>query len=189
VQVCPNSAHEPASKPTQWPCALPRAAEHFEPAQQSPSTVQVAPSEPHAVPQTNGGEAFGVGLGMHGRLLQQLALVAQATPAPTHWTGAQRGVPVVSSTQLATFWHWPLQQSQLALHDIVANLQMSPSGLQPCGVAQVPTVDGGVNTQVTGVAGPPGRPEEPQQSPSLVQVSPAMWQPDGGMQTNTPVGA
>lgn len=66
----------------------------------------------------------------------------------------------------------PAQQLQLSLHDCVFSLQMSPSGLQPIGFRQTPIAEGGVMSQVTGLPEPPGRPAEPQQSPSLVQRSP-----------------
>jgi hypothetical protein len=82
----------------------------------------------------------------------------------------------------------PLQQSQEALHDMVGSLQMSPSGLQPTGFRQTPTWSGGTMSQVTGTAGPPGSPAEPQQSLSWAQVSPTPRQPLAGRQTSTPVG-
>jgi hypothetical protein len=74
----------------------------------------------------------------------------------------------------------PLQQSHDELQLIVFSLQTSPSGLHPIGLRQIPTVDGAVMTQVTGLPEPPGRPAEPQQSPSCVQRSPTGWQPLAG---------
>ena len=73
---------------------------------------------------------------------------------------------------MSSFSQFPLQQSQDELHDIVLSLQTSPSGLQPIGLRQMPTVEGAVITHVTGLPEPPGNPAEPQQSPSLVQRSP-----------------
>jgi hypothetical protein len=74
----------------------------------------------------------------------------------------------------------PLQQSHDALHDVVCSLQTSPSGLQPIGLRQMPTVADGAMSQVTGFPDPPGRPAEPQQSPSFVHRSPTTWQPLAG---------
>ena len=89
---------------------------------------------------------------------------------------------------MSWFSQLPLQQSHDALHDIVASLQTSPSGLQPCGLRHTPTTKGAVMSQVTGVPEPPGRPAEPQQSLSFVHRSPTTWQPLAGWQTRTPVG-
>src|SRR5262249_5585103 len=75
-----------------------------------------------------------------------------------------------------------------ALHDIVASLQTSPSGLQPIGFRQTPTANGGVMSHVTGLPDPPGSPSAPQQSVSFVHKSPTTWQPLAGWQTRTPVG-
>src|SRR6185437_12267271 len=66
--------------------------------------------------------------------------------------------------------------------------QTSPSGFQPCGFLHTPTVAPAAFTQVTGWVGPPGRPDEPQQSLSCVQTSPTTWQPLAGWQMRTPVG-
>ena len=89
---------------------------------------------------------------------------------------------------MSWFSQLPAQQSHDELHDIVLSLHTSPSGLQPIGFRQTPTVDGEVMTQVTGIPEPPGRPAEPQQSESFVQRSPTTWQPLAGWQTSTPVG-
>jgi hypothetical protein len=120
--------------------------------------------------------------------LQQLALDAHDPPGFTQVPPAQRGTPTLSRWQVSWFSQLPLQQSHEALHDIVASLQTSPSGLQPWGLRQVPTVAGGVMVQVTGVPDPPGRPADPQQSVSLVHRSPTTWQPLAGWHTRTPVG-
>ncbi len=127
-----------------------------------------------------GGELKATGLGTQALLLQQLALEAQAPPGGAQVIGEQRGVPVVSRWQVSTLLQSPLQQSQEALHVIVASLQMSPSGLQPWGFRQMPRVAGGTMLQVTGVPDPPGRPALPQQSLSCVQTSPVAWQPLAG---------
>jgi hypothetical protein len=82
----------------------------------------------------------------------------------------------------------PLQQSHEALHDMVASLQTSPSGLHPLGFWQTPTMFGGVMLHVTGFIEPPGSPADPQQSTSFVQRSPTGWQPLAGWQTSTCVG-
>lgn len=128
------------------------------------------------------------GLGTQGRPLQQFALVAHASPGFTHVAPAHRGTPTLSSLHVSSFSQLPLQQSQEELHDIVASLQTSPSGLHPIGFRQTPTVNGGVIWQVTGWPEPPGRPAEPQQSLSCVQRSPTTWQPLAGWQMRTPVG-
>jgi hypothetical protein len=121
--------------------------------------------------------------------LQQFALDAHAPPGATHVKPEQRGVPVPSRWHVSTLLHWPLQQSHETLHDIVASLQRSPSGLHPCGLRHTPTVAPVGIAQVTGVPEPPGSPADPQQSVSRVQTSPTTWHPLAGMQTRTPVGA
>ena len=136
------------------------------------------------------------GFGTHGRLLQQLALVEHDPPAATHCIAAQRGTPTESGLQVSAppsavvVWQLPAQQSHEALHDIVASLQMSPSGLQPVGLVHTPTVKGGVMEHVTVPMPEPGppTPAPPQQSVSFVHRSPTTWQPLAGWQTRTPVG-
>jgi hypothetical protein len=135
-----------------------------------------------------GGVPPSTGFGTQGRLLQQLALDAHAPPGCTHVDPEQRGTPTESGWQVSCTSQLPLQQSHEALQDIVLSLQTSPSGLQPCGLRQTPTVFGGVMSHVTGVPEPPGRPVEPQQSPSFVHRSPTGWQPLAGWQTSTCVG-
>jgi hypothetical protein len=110
--------------------------------------------------------------GTQGAPLQQLALEAQDWPAPTHAAAAQRGTPTLSCLHVSIVSQLPLQQSHDALHDMVLSLHTSPSGLQPMGLRQTPTVAPGVMLHVTGFVGPPGRPLDPQQSVSLVQRSP-----------------
>jgi hypothetical protein len=86
------------------------------------------------------------------------------------------------------FSQLPAQQSHDELHDIVASLQTSPSGLQPIGLRHTPTPGTEPMTHVTGFPDPPGSPAEPQQSPSCVQMSPTTWHPLAGWQMSTPVG-
>lgn len=100
----------------------------------------------------------------------------------------QRGTPTLSGLHVSRFSQLPAQQSHEALHDVVASLQTSPFGLQPTGLRQTPTVFGAVIEHVTGIPLPPGRPADPQQSPSVRQRSPTTWHPLAGWQTNTPVG-
>jgi hypothetical protein len=120
--------------------------------------------------------------------LQQLALEAHEPPAATQLSTAQHGTPRLSGKQVFWFSQLPLQQSHEALQDIVASLQMSPSGLQPDGLVQTPTALGGVMLHVTGLPDPPGSPAEPQQSTSSVHRSPTGWQPLAGWHTRTCVG-
>jgi hypothetical protein len=86
----------------------------------------------------------------------------------------------VSGLQVSWVSQLPLQQSHEALHDIVASLQTSPSGLQPIGLRHTPTMFGGVISHVTGLFGSPGRPAEPQQSLFCVHKSPTTWHPVAG---------
>jgi hypothetical protein len=163
----------------QTPMVLPFGMSHVSPGQQSAFTVHAPHACTHDVaPQTKGGVPFG--LGTHGRALQQLALDAHAPPAGTHCAGAQRGTPTLSRWQVSSVLQLPLQQSQLALHDVPFSLHTSPSGLQPIGLRHTPIVAPGCLSQVTGWPDPPGKPAEPQQSPSLVQRSPTGWQPLAG---------
>ena len=95
-------------------------------------------------------------------------------------------------------WTLPLQQLSVALHWLVCRRQMSPLGLQPEGFAQTPTGSLGFAQTPTGsfglallqtpsgVFGSFGNP--PQQSVSLVQMSPTGLQPDAGWQMRTFVG-
>src|SRR5262245_29592052 len=131
-----------------------------------------------------GGEPLGLGFGTQGRPPQQLALDAHASPAPAHCAAAQRGTPSESGRQVSA-WQLPLQQSHEALHDVVASLHTSPSGLQPVGFWHTPTVAGGVMLHVT-VPDPPKTPAPPQQSLSLLHRSPTTWQPLAGWQMRTP---
>jgi hypothetical protein len=171
------------------PCVLPSGAAHLSPGQQSASLLHAPHAGTHALwAQTYGGTPPGAGFGTQGRPLQQLALEAHAPPGGTHCRPAQRGTPTESGLQVSSVVHDPLQQSQAALQDTVAGLQISPSGLQPCGLRQVPTALGGPLTQMTGAPASPGSPAEPQQSLSFVQMSPTTWQPLAGRQTSMPVG-
>ena len=152
---------------------LPCATTQDEPGQQSALFVHALHAGTHCVPaQTNGGVPPATGLGTHGAPLQQLALEAQAPPALTHCAGEQRGTPTLSWWQVSCVSQLPLQQSHDELHDVTFSLQTSPSGLQPMGLRQTPTVAGDVMTQVTGFPEPPGSPVDPQQSLSCVHRSP-----------------
>jgi hypothetical protein len=137
---------------------------------------------------TYGGAPPSTGLGTQGLPPQQFALEAQEPPAATHWAAAQRGTPMLSCLQVSSVSQFPLQQLHDELHDIVFSLHTSPSGLQPIGFRQMPTVAGEVMSQVTAMPEPPGRPADPQQSESFVQRSPTTWQPLAGWQTRAPVG-
>jgi hypothetical protein len=171
------------------PSALPTATMHVSPGQQSALTVhlpQFCTQPPGPLKQMYGGVP--PGLGTQGRSLQQFALDAHEPPGMTHVRAAQRGTPRLSCLHVSSFSQLPLQQSHEALHDIVASLQTSPSGLQPMGLVQMPTALGAVMSHVTGLPEPPGSPALPQQSVSCVQRSPTTWQPLAGWQTRTSVG-
>ena len=129
-----------------------------------------------------------LGLGTQGTPLQQFALDAHEPPGITHVAPEQRGMPSESTLQVFWFSQLPLQQSHDALHDIVASLQTSPSGLQLMALRQTPTTLGGVMVQVTLPLPAPATPGPPQQSVSLVHRSPATWQPLAGWQMRAPVG-
>jgi hypothetical protein len=90
----------------------------------------------------------------------------------TQVAGEHRGTPTLSWWQVSLVSQLPAQQSHDELQDIVASLHTSPSGLQPIGKRQIPTVSGAVMTQVTGLPEPPGSPEDPQQSLSDLHRSP-----------------
>jgi hypothetical protein len=163
------------------PWVLPAATTHDVPAQQSALSVHWPQAATHAVPEhKKGGAAPATGLGTHGAPPQQLALDAHAPPVTTHCAPAQRGTPMLSCLQVSSVSQLPLQQSHDELHDIVLSLHTSPSGMQPIGLRQMPIVDGAVMSQVTAIPDPPGKPAEPQQSPSFVQRSPTTWQPLAG---------
>jgi hypothetical protein len=82
----------------------------------------------------------------------------------------------------------PAQQSHDELHDIVFSLHTSPFGLQPIGFLHTPMVAGALMTHVTGIPDAPGKPADPQQSPSCAHRSPTTWHPLAGWQMSTPVG-
>jgi hypothetical protein len=130
-----------------------------------------------------------LGLGTHGRPMQQSEVVEHPPPAGTQLTPVHRGTPTLSSLHVSRVWQLPLQQSHDELHDIVESLQTSPSGLHPIGFLQMPTAFGGVMSHVAGIVVDAfGKPAAPQQSMSCVQRSPTGWQPLAGWQTRTPVG-
>jgi hypothetical protein len=146
VVVVPPS---PPSHVPHVPCVLPSATTHGVPGQQSASIAHAPHAATHWVAaHTNGG--LPLGFGTHGIPLQQFAPEAQASPALAHCIAAQRGTPTASSLHVSSFSQLPLQQSHDALHDMVASLQTSPSGLQPIGFLHVPTTFGAVMSHVTG---------------------------------------
>jgi hypothetical protein len=173
----------------QTPRALPGGRTHEVPGQQSALLVQPPHAGMHWLPEQTYGAppSPGLGLGTHGMPPQQFALEAHALPASTQ-APEQRGTPTLSWWQVSCVSQLPAQQSHDELHDIVASLQTSPSGLQPIGLRQTPTLEPAAMTQVTGLCDPPGSPAEPQQSLSCVQMSPTTWQPLAGWQMSTPVG-
>jgi hypothetical protein len=139
------------------PWALPGATMHEVPGQQSALLVQALHAAWHAVPlQMNAGVPPSAGFGTQFAPLQQLALDAHAAPVAAHVPGAQRGTPTLSCLQVSIVWQLPAQQSQEELQLIVLSLQTSPSGLQPMGRRQTPTVFGAVMEHTTAMPDPPG---------------------------------
>jgi hypothetical protein len=104
--------------------------------------------------------------------LQQSALEAHALPAFKHCAPVHRGTPTLSCLQVSCVSQLPAQQSHDELQDMVCSLQTSPFGLQPMGRRQIPMAPPPLMSHVTGLPEPPGRPEAPQQSVSVVQRSP-----------------
>jgi hypothetical protein len=82
--------------------------------------------------------------------------------------------------QVSSFSQLPAQQSHDELQDIVASLHTSPLGLHPIGLRQMPIGPPPLRSHVTGLFEPPGRPLDPQQSPSTVHRSPTGWHPLAG---------
>jgi len=72
------------------------------------------------------------------------------------------------------------QQTSLVLQDVLASLHTLPGGEQVLPFVQRPGVVAVAPLQVTVVVLPKGRFAEPQQSPSLSQISPVGRQPDAG---------
>lgn len=155
---------------------------------QAPATGTQLPGSPHTKPP--------VGLGVHG-LPQQSALEAHAVPAggapPAQSIGAvrHRGTPRASCWQRSGFCCTvPEQHRSVALHDVVASLQMEPAGLQRLPLSHFPTgSDGFLRAQVTSESVPSGSVADPQQSPSDTQISPVGRQPLAGWQIDRPEGA
>jgi hypothetical protein len=168
----PSGGVDPPHGP-HTPCVLPAAMTQDVPGQQSALSVHPLHAGTQAfAEQTYGGAPPATGLGTQGLPLQQLALDAHAAPGIAHVAGAQRGTPTLSCLHVSWFSQLPLQQSHDELHDIVFSLQTSPSGLHPIGSLHTPSTAPGAITQVTGMPEPPGRPADPQQSPSAVHRSP-----------------
>jgi hypothetical protein len=158
------------------------------PGQQSAGVVQVPPRPTHSPPQTKGGAPASpetLGLGTHAKP-QQSALVAQGCPAlepaSSHGSPAsvQRGIPRKSCWQTSGFrLTFPAQQLFSALQDVVASLHTAPAGRQALPLSQRPTGSPGFALlQVTPVEPAPLPP--PQQSKSVLQISPVGRQPLGG---------
>jgi hypothetical protein len=156
---------------------LPCGTAQKSPAQQSAFVVHAPQLGTHCTEEhTRGGVPPSTGLGTHGALLQQSALVEQPLPALPHWAFAQRGTPSLSGLQVSIVSQLPAQQSHVALQLIVASLHTAPLGSQlRIARLQMPTVDGAVMEQVTYLPFLPpasGYPSAPQQSVSLAQRSP-----------------
>ena len=130
-------------------------------------------------------------------LPQQSALELQAVPAgggaAVQSIGAmrQRGTPRASCWQRSGFCCTvPEQQRSVALHDVVASLQMEPAGLHRLPLSHLPTGSEGLRrAQVTSASVPSGSVPDPQQSPSPTQISPVGRQPLAGWQIERPEGA
>ncbi len=155
------------------------------PGQQSALVVHPLPHPTQLVVlQTKGG--LPLGLGTHGLPLQQSALVAHALPPSWQFWSAHRGTPTLSRLQAVLAFPRPAQQSWFALHDMVMSLQTSPFGVQPMCCWQKPPMHATGWPEV-------GRPasmraSDPQQSSSVMHVSPSTWHPVAGWQMSTPVG-
>jgi hypothetical protein len=89
----------------------------------------------------------------------------------------------------------PAQHRSVALHDVTASRQMAPAGLHAWPLSQRPMVAPAALLQCTFVillpltSVEPGAPGAPQQSLSLLQVSPVGRHPLGGWQMRMPVAA
>jgi hypothetical protein len=124
---------------------------------------------------------------------QQSALVAQACPAlePPSLHGrpviVQRGMPSRSCWQTSGFWlTLPAQQLFSALHELMASLQMAPAGRHAFPLSQRPTGSLGLPLLQFPTPVEPWMPPKPQQSESVLQISPVGRQPLGGWQTMRP---
>ena len=161
------------------------------PGQQSAAVLQLPPRPTHSPPQTNGGRpapasAVKAGLGTHARP-QQSALLAHAWPAlePPSAQGVpsivQRGIPRMSCWQAkGFFWTCPEQQLFSALHEVLRSLHTAPAGRHELPLSQRPT--GSLGFALLQVPTPviPWMPPNPQQSESVLQISPVGRQPLGG---------
>lgn len=184
----------PPVEPPQVPEVEPGATVHGRPEQQSAVVVHAPPEGMHfAALHTKGGEPDG--LGTHGRL-QQSALDAHALPVNVAGSAVQstsaarqRGMPRLSCLQVFFWSTLPAQQFAFALQDSDWRRQMAPAGLHLLPLSQRPIVAPAALEQVTFESGPSGSVAEPQQSLSSWQSSPVGWQPLGGWQMRTPVGA
>ena len=165
------------------------------PAQQSAVVVQPPVLGTQLVPHTKG-EPPGTLFGTHASP-QQSALDAQGCPWVVPASGhtpviVQRGMPRLSCWQSqGCVCTVPAQQRSVALHDVVASLQIAPAGEHLFPLSQRPTGSlAFAFEQCTSLAAPPvGVPGAPQQSLSIRQSSPVGRHPVGGSQMKTPVGA
>ncbi len=137
------------------------------------------------------------GFGVHG-FPQQSALEAHAVPAggggavvQSIAAMRQRGTPSASCWQRSGFCCTvPEQQRSVALHEVVASLQIDPAGLQRLPLSHLPTTSAGFErAQVTSDNVPSGSVAEPQQSRLVTQISPVGRQPLAGWQIDRPEGA
>ncbi len=81
----------------------------------------------------------------------------------------------------------PAQHLSVALHEVVASLQIEPAGEQTLPLSHLPTACPVDFEHFTFVVVPSGSVDDPQQSVSPLQISPTGRQPDSGRQTLTPV--
>lgn len=184
----------------QTPFVDPIGSTHGDPVQQSAFDVQAPETGTHAVaPQRRGAPPSVTPVGTQGRP-QQSMLVEQTVPdlgtPASHWGEVlpkpHRGIPRASWRQdggSATV-DVPEQQSARALHETVANRQMSPLLAQPPAFLQRPTGDPPTPSpeqKASVPVDPPRSAAEPQQSESARQSSSGGWHPSGGWQISTPV--
>jgi hypothetical protein len=159
------------------------------PGQQSADVVQPPPRLTHSPPQTRGGtpaSPLKLGLGTQAKP-QQSALVAHGCPAlePASSHGCpvmvQRGIPRKSCWQTRGLrLTFPAQQLFSALQDVVASLHTAPAGRHALPLSQRPTGSLGFALLQFPTPVVPLSPPKPQQSESVLQISPVGRQPLGG---------
>jgi hypothetical protein len=113
------------------PARLPGTMMHAPPGQQSAFVVH----DPIVGTQTLVKQvSTPPGPAVHGLPLQQSALVEHVPPGLLHVLGPQRGMPRLSRLQVdGVPWQLPAQQSQRALHELVAVRHTLPFGWHPVG--------------------------------------------------------